>query len=451
MEVEVKRAIPHDKEAEQSVIGSMLMNTDAIQTAMDVVNGDDFYNRTYGILFDIIVKLYSSGTAIDPVIVQAEMKKRDLPAEICSPVYIIELINSVPTSVNVGVYAKIVKDKACLRELIKITDDISSRCYYCKEDVDDIMGDAEKKIFKLAQNGTSNDSQTIQQVMMEVLHRTSEAAKNHGSVTGIPSGFSDLDYKTAGFQKSDLILVAARPSMGKTAFALNIAQYVAVKKKIPVAIFSLEMSNPQLGERLVSMESRVDAQKIRIGKLDPIEWKNFFESAKEISDSALLLDDTPGITPGKLRSKCLKFKLENPDLGLIIIDYLQLMSSNTKSESRQNEISEISRSLKEIARELDVPIIALSQLSRAVEKREDKRPMLSDLRESGAIEQDADMVMFLYREDYYIKESKKKNVSEVIIAKQRRGPIGTVELVWLPQYTKFVDMAKRPQDQEMID
>ena len=280
--------------------------------------------------------------------------------------------------------------------------------------------------------------------MMEVLHRTNSAAQAQGSVTGVPSGFSDLDYKTAGFQKSDLILIAARPSMGKTALALNIAQYVAVKKKIPVAIFSLEMSSVQLGSRLVSMESRVDSQKIRVGRLDSSEWKSFLESAKNISESRIILDDTPGINPTQLRSRCRKYKLENPDLGLIIIDYLQLMASSRRSDSRQQEISEISRDLKEIARELDIPVIALSQLSRAVEKRDDKRPMLSDLRESCAIEQDADVVMFLYREDYYVKDTDKKNIAEVIIAKQRSGPTGTVELVWLPQYTKFVDLARNP-------
>lgn len=444
METEIKRVIPHDKEAEQSVIGSMMLNSDAIQTAMDILTGDDFYNRSYGILFDTMVELYSAGKAIDPVILQSELKKKDVPSEVSNLEYIADLISSVPTSANVSFYADIVKDKAILRDLIKITEDISSRCYHCREDVDAIMEDAERNIFKLAQNGTIKEHETIQQVMMEVLHRANSAAQTQGSVTGVPSGFSDLDYKTAGFQKSDLILIAARPSMGKTAFALNIAQHVALKKKIPVAIFSLEMSNAQLGGRLVSMDSRVEAQKIRIGKLDAIEWKNFIESAKKISDSPFLLDDTPGITPAQLRSKCRKYKLENPDLGLIIIDYLQLMSSNRKSDSRQQEISEISRSLKEIARELDVPIIALSQLSRAVEKRDDKRPMLSDLRESGAIEQDADVVMFLYREDYYVKDTPRKNVSEVIIAKQRSGPIGTVELVWLPQYTKFVDLAKQP-------
>ena len=443
---DIRKVIPHDREAETSVIGSMMLNPDAILTAMDMLEADDFYNRSYGVLFETLVSLYSAGKAIDPVILQSELRKKDVPAEISNLEYIADLISSVPTSVNIAFYAEIVKNKSILRNLLKVTEDISSRCYQDREEVNSIMEDAEKNIFKLAQTGSLKEHESIKQIMMEVLHRTNSAAQTQGSVTGVPSGFNDLDYKTAGFQKSDLILIAARPSMGKTAFALNIAQYVSLKKKIPVAIFSLEMSSVQLGSRLVAMESRVDSQKIRVGRLDSAEWKNFLEGAKNISESKIILDDTPGINPTQLRSKCRKYKLENPDLGLIIIDYLQLMASNRRTDSRQQEISEISRGLKEIARELDIPVIALSQLSRAVEKRDDKRPMLSDLRESGAIEQDADVVMFLYRDDYYVKDSDRKNIAEVIIAKQRSGPTGTVELVWLPQYTKFVDLARQPAE-----
>ncbi len=441
---DIRKVIPHDREAEQSVIGSMMLNPDAILAAMDILQAEDFYNRSYGVLFETMVELYSAGKAVDPVILQSELRKKDVPPELGNMEYIADLVGAVPTSANISFYARIVKDKSILRSLLKITEDISARCYSDREETGSLMEEAEKKIFQLAQTGSLKEHQDIRQIMMEVLHRTNSAAQAQGSVTGVPSGFSDLDYKTAGFQKSDLILIAARPSMGKTAFALNIAQYVAMKKKIPVAIFSLEMSGVQLGSRLVSMESRVDSQKIRVGRLDASEWKNFLESAKNISESRIILDDTPGINPTQLRSRCRKYKLENPDLGLIIIDYLQLMASSRRSDSRQQEISEISRDLKEIARELDIPVIALSQLSRAVEKRDDKRPMLSDLRESGAIEQDADVVMFLYREDYYIKDTDKKNIAEVIIAKQRSGPTGTVELVWLPQYMKFVDLARNP-------
>ncbi len=441
---DIRKVIPHDREAEQSVIGSMMLNPDAILAAMDTLQAEDFYNRSYGVLFETMVELYSAGKAVDPVILQSELRKKDVPPELGNMEYIADLVGSVPTSANISYYAEIVKDKSILRSLLKITEDISARCYSDREETSGLMEEAEKKIFQLAQTGSLKEHQDIRQIMMEVLHRTNSAAQAQGSVTGVPSGFSDLDYKTAGFQKSDLILIAARPSMGKTALALNIAQYVAMKKKIPVAIFSLEMSSVQLGSRLVSMESRVDSQKIRVGRLDSSEWKSFLESAKNISESRIILDDTPGINPTQLRSRCRKYKLENPDLGLIIIDYLQLMASSRRSDSRQQEISEISRDLKEIARELDIPVIALSQLSRAVEKRDDKRPMLSDLRESGAIEQDADVVMFLYREDYYVKDTDKKNIAEVIIAKQRSGPTGTVELVWLPQYTKFVDLARNP-------
>ena len=441
---DIRKVIPHDREAEQSVIGSMMLNPDAILAAMDILQAEDFYNRSYGVLFETMVELYSAGKAVDPVILQSELRKKDVPPELGNMEYIADLVGSVPTSANISYYAEIVKDKSILRSLLKITEDISARCYSDREETSGLMEEAEKKIFQLAQTGSLKEHQDIRQIMMEVLHRTNSAAQAQGSVTGVPSGFSDLDYKTAGFQKSDLILIAARPSMGKTALALNIAQYVAMKKKIPVAIFSLEMSSVQLGSRLVSMESRVDSQKIRVGRLDSSEWKSFLESAKNISESRIILDDTPGINPTQLRSRCRKYKLENPDLGLIIIDYLQLMASSRRSDSRQQEISEISRDLKEIARELDIPVIALSQLSRAVEKRDDKRPMLSDLRESGAIEQDADVVMFLYREDYYVKDTDKKNIAEVIIAKQRSGPTGTVELVWLPQYTKFVDLARNP-------
>ena len=316
-------------------------------------------------------------------------------------------------------------------------------CYAGTESVDEIVDRAEKAVFSLAENGRAEEVPPIDEVMVSVLKRISAAARMKGAVTGVPTGFADLDYKTAGFQKSDLILIAARPSMGKTAFVLNIAQYVAIRKHLPVVFFSLEMSSEQIGNRLVAMESRIDAQKLRSGNLNGNEWMELTSGAKVIADSNLLIDDTPGISVNEIRSKCRKFKLEKRGLGMIVIDYLQLMSSSRHSESRQQEISEISRSLKALARELDVPVLALSQLSRAVEKRDDKRPMLSDLRESGAIEQDADVVMFIYREDYYVKDTDKKGVTEIIIAKQRNGPVGTVELVFLPQYTKFVDLARQ--------
>lgn len=352
-----------------------------------------------------------------------------------------ELVTSVPTSANIKYYANIVKEKAMLRRLIKVNEEIASQCYLDKDSVEDIMAETEKKIFNLLQNRGAEDFVPIKQIVINALEKIELASKKKGNVTGIATGFIDLDHRTSGLQPSDLVLVAARPSMGKTAFVLNIAQYVAFHNNLATAIFSLEMSKEQLVNRLFSLESRVDAQLLRSGNLADSDWEKLIEGAGIIGKSKLIIDDTPGISISELRSKCRKYKLEQ-DLKLIIIDYLQLMSGSGRSDSRQQEISDISRSLKGLARELNVPVIALSQLSRQVEQRPDHRPMLSDLRESGAIEQDADVVMFLYRDDYYNKDTPDKNIAEIIIAKQRNGPIGTVNLVWLPQYTKFVNMEK---------
>ena len=352
-------------------------------------------------------------------------------------------MTAVPTSANVKYYAQIVKDNSMRRKLIKLNEEIENECYAGKESVETVMDITEKKVFDLlSTRGGGGDYVPIRQVVMNALEKIENAAKTSGTVTGIPTGFIDLDYRTAGLQPSDLILVAARPSMGKTAFVLNIAQYVAFHENMCTAIFSLEMSKEQLVNRLFSLESRVDAQALRTGNLSDSDWEKLIEGAGTIGNSELIIDDTPGISISELRSKCRKYKLEH-DLKLVIIDYLQLMSGSGKSsDSRQQEISDISRSLKALARELSVPVIALSQLSRAVEQRPDHRPMLSDLRESGAIEQDADVVMFIYRDEYYNHDSDMKGISEIIIAKQRNGPIGTVNLVWLPQYTKFANMEK---------
>ena len=442
-EAVIKRVLPHSTEAEQSVIGSMLMNRDAILAAAELIDGRDFYNSQYGLLFDAMTELNNEGQPVDPVTLQARLIEKGAPPEVSGLEYIADLISAVPTSANVRYYAKIVADRALSRRIIKMNEELMNACYAGTESVDEIVDRAEKAVFSLAENGRAEEVPPIDEVMVSVLKRISAAARMKGAVTGVPTGFADLDYKTAGFQKSDLILIAARPSMGKTAFVLNIAQYVAIRKHLQVVFFSLEMSSEQIGNRLVAMESRIDAQKLRSGNLNGNEWMELTSGAKVIADSNLLIDDTPGISVNEIRSKCRKFKLEKRGLGMIVIDYLQLMSSSRHSESSQQEISEISRSLKALARELDVPVLALSQLSRAVEKRDDKRPMLSDLRESGAIEQDADVVMFIYREDYYVKDTDKKGVTEIIIAKQRNGPVGTVELVFLPQYTKFVDLARQ--------
>ena len=437
----IKRVLPHSVEAEQSVIGSMIMDRDAIMTASEVITREDFYQSQYGVLFDAMLELYNEGKPVDLVTLQERLREKDVPPEISSLEFVRDLLDAVPTSANVRHYATIVQEKSMLRKLIKVNEDIANTCYLAREKTEDILEETEKKIFDLLQYRSTGDFVPIKQVVLNALDKIEKASKNKGTVTGIPTGFIDLDYKTSGFQPSDLILIAARPSMGKTAFVLNVAQHMAFKEGKTVAIFSLEMSKEQLVNRLFSLESKVDSQALRTGNLTDEDWAKLIEGAAVVGKSNLIIDDTPGISIAELRSKCRKFKLEH-DLGIIIIDYLQLMSGGKHSESRQQEISEISRSLKAVARELNVPVVALSQLSRAVEQRPDHRPMLSDLRESGAIEQDADVVMFLYRDDYYNKDTDKKNIAEVIIAKQRNGPIGTVELVWLPNYTKFANMKK---------
>ena len=418
----------------------MLMGREAIMAASEILTSDDFYQHQYGVIFDAMVELFNEGKPVDLVTLQNRLREKDVPPEISSMEFVRDLLNAVPTSANVRHYANIVSEKAVLRRLIKLTEEIENDCYLNKEPVEVIMEETEKKMFQLLGQRNSGDFMPIRQVVINTLENIERASKTKGNVTGIPTGFTDLDYKTSGLQNSDFILIAARPSMGKTAFVLNIAQYMAFKKEKAVAIFSLEMSREQLMNRLLSMESKVDSQHLRTGNLKDDEWSKLIESAGMIGESRLMIDDTPGISIGEMRSKCRKYKLEH-GLDIIIIDYLQLMSGSGKSssESRQQEISDISRSLKALARELNVPVVALSQLSRAVEQRTDHRPMLSDLRESGAIEQDADVVMFIYRDDYYNKDSENKGIAEIIIAKQRNGPIGTVNLVWLPDYTKFAN------------
>ena len=438
----VKRIMPNSLEAEQSVIGSMIMDKDAIVTAMEMLISEDFYHTQYGILFDTMIELYNKGLPVDLVTLQNKLKEKDVPPEIASLEFVRDLVTAVPTSANVKYYAQIVKDNSMRRKLIKLNEEIENECYVGKESVETVMDITEKKVFDLlSTRGGGGDYVPIRQVVMNALEKIENAAKTSGTVTGIPTGFIDLDYKTTGMQPSDLVLIAARPSMGKTAFVLNIAQYMAFKKNYTAAIFSLEMSKEQLVNRLFALESQVDSQQLRTGNLSDDDWAKLIEGAGIVGRSNLIIDDTPGISVAELRSKCRKYKAEK-GLDVIMIDYLQLMTGSKRADSRQQEISDISRSLKEIARELQVPVLALSQLSRAVEQRPDHRPMLSDLRESGAIEQDADVVMFLYRDDYYNKDSEKKNIAEVIIAKQRNGPIGTVELAWLPNLTKFANLKK---------
>ena len=438
----IKKIMPHSIDSEKAVIGSMIMDADAIVAASEMLTGDDFYQRQFGILFETMVELYNEGKPVDVLTLQERLKMKDVPEEFASIEYISELVDCVPISTNIRQYAQTVADDAMLRRLIRVNEEIANACYQHKESVEEIMNTTEKRIFDVIQKKSTDEYVPIQDVVLSVIDKIEAAARHKGTVTGLATGFYDLDYKTSGLQPSDLILIAARPSMGKTAFVLNLAQYMCVRNHVPTAIFSLEMSKDQLVNRILSMESKVDSQSMRTGTLQPADWEKLIESAGVISTAPLIIDDTPGISITELRSKCRKYKLEN-DLGLVIIDYLQLMTGGSKKqESRQQEISEISRSLKALAREINAPVIALSQLSRACETRPDHRPMLSDLRESGAIEQDADVVMFLYRDDYYNKDTDKKNISEVIIAKQRNGPIGTVELVWLPNYTKFANKEK---------
>lgn len=447
-ETVIKRIMPNSQEAEEAVIGSMLLDQEAVIQASEKLKEQDFYNPRYKVLFSAIVELQQEGRPADLVTLVNKLHEKNASEDISSVEFLSNIISAVPTSANVRYYADIVQQKSQLRDLIRTTEDITNRCYQDSSNVSELMEDTERNIFQLVQGrAASEDFTPIQDIALETLESIQSAAQNSGTVTGLSTGFRDLDYRTAGLQRSDLILIAARPSMGKTAFALNIAEYVAMVNHVPTAIFSLEMSKVQLAKRLVSMNSKVDSQHIRTGTLEDDEWAKITESSIILGESSLFIDDTGSISINELRSKCRKLKMEQ-GLGLVIIDYLQLMSgsSSNKNISRQQEISDISRSLKSLARELDCPVIALSQLSRKVEEREDKRPILSDLRESGAIEQDADVVMFLYRDEYYTKDaSTQKGVTEVIIGKQRNGPTCTVKLKWLGQYTKFANLEIREE------
>lgn len=440
----IKRIMPHSQEAEQSVIGSMIMDREAILIASEMITGEDFYQRQLGVVFEAMVELFNLNEPVDLVTLQDRLRAKEVPEEISSMEFVRDILENLPTSTNIKYYAKIVAEKSILRKLIRVNDEISNLCYGGVESLEEVLEQTEKKVFDLVQRRNAGEFVPIKQVVLNAIQKIEMASRTKGNVTGIATGFKDLDYQTSGLQPSDLILIAARPSMGKTAFVLNIAQYMAFHNHETVAIFSLEMSKEQLVNRLLSMESGVDAQKLRNGNLTDNDWERLVEGAEGVARSNLIIDDTPGISLADLRSKCRKYKLEH-HLGIVMIDYLQLMTGGGRaSESRQQEISDISRGLKSLARELNVPVIALSQLSRAVEQRPDHRPMLSDLRDSGAIEQDADVVMFLYRDAYYNKDSEMKNLAEVIVAKQRNGPIGTINLLWMPEFTAFKNFNPRP-------
>lgn len=437
----IRRILPHNLEAEQALIGSMILDSQVINQVAASVKAEDFYDKKYGLLFKALVDLEEEGKKIDTVTIGEKIRQENGVDGIVSPELIRQVMKNTITSVHYMEYARIVYEKSVLRRMIRVTDEISKNCYLDEKNLDDIMSDAEKLIYDIVQRRSTNDSEDIKNIMLKVVSQIEAASKTKGVVTGISTGFRDLDYKTAGLQNSDLVLIAARPSMGKTAFALNIAEYAAIKHNVSTVIFSLEMSPEALGKRILAMNSKVDSQKMRTGKLEDAEWDKVIDSVGIISSSNLIIDGKPGMSVSEVRSKCRKLKLEK-NIGLVMIDYLQLLTTGKRVESRQLEISEISRALKAIAREIDAPVIALSQLSREVEKRENKRPMLSDLRDSGAIEQDADVVMFLYRDEYYNKESQDAGITEVIIGKQRNGPVGTVKLGWQSQFTKFVNIER---------
>lgn len=440
--MELGKVPPQDIEAEQAVIGSMLTDQDAVIAAIEVLRPEDFYREDNKIIFEAILNIYNRAEPIDIITLKAELSSMGKLDSVGGLEYIVQLPDKVPTTANVERYIKIVEEKSMLRNLVKTANEIISLGYDETENVEDIMDSAEKKIFDVMQRKNQKGYTSIKDILVESFTQLEELYNQKQHVTGVPTGFIELDNRTAGLHGSELILIAARPAMGKTAFALNIGTYAATRANVPVAIFSLEMSKEQLGNRILCSEALVDSNKVRTGKLEDEEWAKLAETSGELSNAEIYVDDTPGISVMEIRAKCRKLKLEK-NIGLVIIDYLQLIQgSGKRGASREQEISEISRSLKILAKEINVPVIALSQLSRAVEGRPDHRPMLSDLRESGAIEQDADIVMFLYRDDYYNENSEKKNIAEVIIAKQRSGSTGTVELAWLGNYTKFANLEK---------
>ena len=440
--MELGKVPPHDIDAEQAVIGSMLTDKDAVVDAVETLKSDDFYRQDNKTIYEAILNLYNRAEPIDIITVKSELTSLGKLEAIGGLEYLAVLPDKVPTTANVEKYIKIVEEKSILRRLIKASNELIDLGYAENEDVDTIMDQAEKKVFEISQGKNQKGYTPIKDILVESFAELEKLYNQKEPITGIPTGFADLDYKTAGLHNSDLVLVAARPAMGKSAFALNIATNAAVQAKVPTVIFNLEMSKSQLVSRILCSEAMVDSNKVRTGKIEEDDWVKLATALGPLSEAPIYIDDTPGITVTEIRAKCRKLKMEK-NLGLIVIDYLQLIQgSGKRNSSREQEISEISRSLKILAKELDVPVIALSQLSRAAEQRADHRPMLSDLRESGAIEQDADIVMFLYRDDYYNPDSEKKNIAEVIMAKHRAGSTGTVELLWLGSYTKFVNIEK---------
>lgn len=440
--MDVTKIPPHDIEAEQAVLGSMLTDKDAVISAIEILRPEDFYREDNKAVYSSILNLYSKAEPIDIITVKAELVSEGKFEQVGGLEYLAGLPDKVPTTANVERYISIVEEKSILRSLIKTSNELIDLGYSQQEEVDAIIDQAEKRIFDMIKNRNQKGYIPIKDVLVESFAQLEKLYNQKGMVSGIPTGFTELDYKTSGLNNSDLILIAARPAMGKSALAINIATNAAMKSNVPVIVFNLEMSKEQIGNRILCSEAMVDSAKIRTGKIEEEDWVKLASAIGPLSEAPIYIDDTPGISIMEIRAKCRKLKLEK-NIGLIVIDYLQLIQGTGKrGASREQEISEISRSLKILAKELDVPVIALSQLSRAAEQRSDHRPMLSDLRESGAIEQDADIVMFIYRDDYYNPETDKKNIAELILAKHRGGSTGTVELLWLGNYTKFVNIDK---------
>ena len=437
----VERIPPHNEEAERCALGASMLSKDALYDVIEEVTADDFYNENHREIFKAIMDLYRENAPVDMLTVCETLKKKKALDIVGGRAYIATLTTEVPSTVNAGEYAKIVSEKAALRQLINTAEEIMNKGYEGKDDAKEVLNFAEAGIFQIGQKRQKSDYTQIQDILLKNVEIIDAVSKNQGKVVGIPTGFKDLDELTSGLHRSDLIILAARPAMGKTAFALNIAQQTAVKAGSSVLIFSLEMSKEQLGQRLLAIQARVEMQKLKTGNLDRKDWDRLNMALDELHSSKIFIDDTPGISIMEMRNKCRRLKAEH-GLDLVVIDYLQLMQFDGRADSRQQEISAISRHLKLLAREMDCPVIVLSQLSRAPELRQDHRPILSDLRESGSIEQDADIVIFLYRDDYYNPDnSEKHGICEVNVAKHRSGPTDKVELTWVERYTKFSDKA----------
>ncbi len=437
----INKVPPNSVEAEQSVLGSMLLDREAIIIVLEILEGLDFYREAHKEIFEAMYDLFNRNEPVDLVTLTEELKKREVLDAIGGIPYLTSLASGVPIASNVQYYAEIVERKSILRKLIKASQEIIHLGYSSGVEVSEVIEQAQKNIYDISQGRSGRGFVLIKDVLSDTFDKIEQLYENKTQITGMTTGFIDLDKKLDGFHKTDLILVASRPSMGKSALALNLAQNAAVKAGASVAVFSLEMSREQLMLRMVAAESMVELGKIRIGNLDEEEWAKIANAMVPLSQSKIFFDDTPGISVTEIRSRCRRLKMER-GLDLVLIDYLQLMEGDKKSENRQQEIASISRNLKVMAKELDCPVIALSQLSRAPELRSNHRPILSDLRESGAMEQDADLVMFLYRDEYYHLDSDKKNIAEVIVAKHRNGEIGTVDLIWLGQFQKFLDYEK---------